>query len=452
MDNPFYGIIKTEICHTSKGTARVFKDTLAIYRDVVSYIIHAVCDHMDEILPLNSNEQVSLVESLIHHTKSNPDPKYKTFDVLFYKFPSYYRRTAIMSALGYVQSHETRCDTYYEYRETLVKKGIHFKKMEPGFTYQPNVCPALYKKECFKQEDNKIFIKVFIRNTWDWISLKIPNRDFKSLKKAMSHGTVKNPMLVYKFHKFYLYFPIDYKGRKFPECDLKDQTVLGVDLGLNNPAVCSVVDATGTVSHRDFAPFGKDMDRIDHVINLIRKKSRTSGRGQSLSSLYTKLEGLKENYVRQLARWIVNKAIEYNTYGIVLEHLSKMKGRGNLASRNHHWCTAQIRELIRGMAFREGIRVFIINPRGTSQYAFDGSGTVERDNDNYSMCTFFTGKRYNCDLSASYNIGARYFLRAYKKTIPETEWSRYQAEVPELVKRTAWTLSTLWKLSRCMVS
>ena len=58
---------------------------------------------------------------------------------------------------------------------------------------------------------------------------------------------------------------------------------------------------------------------------------------------------------------------------------------------------------------------------GTSKLAFDGSGEVSRGkyikNDieyyNYSICTFNNGKQYNCDLNASYNIGARFFLRAF---------------------------------------
>ena len=94
---------------------------------------------------------------------------------------------------------------------------------------------------------------------------------------------------------------------------------------------------------------------------------------------------LKEDYCRRLSRWIVNRAIENNVYGIVLEHLGKMKGRGRLASRVHHWCTAKIRDYVKGMAFRAGIRVFIINPKGTSMYAFNGSGEVSRDSSNYSL-------------------------------------------------------------------
>ena len=101
------------------------------------------------------------------------------------------------------------------------------------------------------------------------------------------------------------------------------------------------------------------------------------------------------------------------------------------------------REFFLDLLLREGIRVFRINPKGTSMYAYDGSGQVVRDANNYSLCTFASGKRYNADLSASYNIGARYFLRALHKSIPATEWSELEAKVPGLSKRTTWTLDTL---------
>lgn len=61
----------------------------------------------------------------------------------------------------------------------------------------------------------------------------------------------------------------------------------------------------------------------------------------------------------------------------------------------------------------------------TSKLAYDGSGKVERSikNDNqkpnYSLCKFTSGKMYNCDLNASYNIGARYFIRKMIYKTPE---------------------------------
>ena len=258
-------------------------------------------------------------------------------------------------------------------------------------------------------------------------------------------GSLKNPKLVFEYNKFYLEFPVDYNKVPMPKTSYEDRVVLSVDRGFNHGAVVSVVDASGTVLKRYFDPFTADMARIDHVINLIRKAGRESGKGQSLSSLYTKLNGLKDNYVKQLSRWIVNRAIENNVYGIVLEHLESLKGkgRGSLKARIQQWATAQTRDFIKGMALRAGIRTFIINPYGTSKYAFDGSGKVVRDTNDYSMCTFANGKRYNCDLSASYNIAARYFLRELQKSMSVTAWSQLKAKVPELSKRTEWTLSTL---------
>ncbi len=131
-----------------------------------------------------------------------------------------------------------------------------------------------------------------------------------------------------------------------------------------------------------------------------------------------------------------------------MEYLGRMKTRGRKKDRIHHWCKRRILELVRGMAMRYGIRVFQVNPKNTSALTFDGSGYVTRDEDNFSLCTFATGKRYDCDLGASYNIAARYFIRAYFKSMPATAWSQCVAEVPALARRTGCTLSTLWQLDR----
>ena len=76
-------------------------------------------------------------------------------------------------------------------------------------------------------------------------------------------------------------------------------------------------------------------------------------------------------------------------------------------------------------AHRLGMRLSRVCAWGTSKYAFDGSGMVDRHSIyhfehgkkvyNYSLCTFQNGKIYNCDLSAAQNIGARFFLREYQK-------------------------------------
>ena len=42
----------------------------------------------------------------------------------------------------------------------------------------------------------------------------------------------------------------------------------------------------------------------------------------------------------------------------------------------------------------------------------------EQTKHNYSICVFQNWKTYNSDLNASYNIGARYFIRELLKSEP----------------------------------
>lgn len=94
-------------------------------------------------------------------------------------------------------------------------------------------------------------------------------------------------------------------------------------------------------------------------------------------------------------------------------------------------------------AHRLSIRISRVYAWGTSKLAYDGSSTVERGIDgNYSICKFKNGKIYNCDLSASYSIGARYFVREHLKSLPETARLDIQAKVTECAKRTTYTFSS----------
>ena len=97
-----------------------------------------------------------------------------------------------------------------------------------------------------------------------------------------------------------------------------------------------------------------------------------------------------------------------------------------------------------------GIRVSYICAKYTSQLAFDGSGKVVRGKKagfkNDKLCRFTDGRVYNCDLSASKNIGARYFIRVLLKSIPAKELLQFQAKVPEICRRTRSTLASLISL------
>ena len=57
------------------------------------------------------------------------------------------------------------------------------------------------------------------------------------------------------------------------------------------------------------------------------------------------------------------------------------------------------------------------------------------------------GKIYNCDLSASYNIASRYFVREVIKSLPVKVRLELEAKVPQVSKRSTCTYATLISLN-----
>ena len=157
------------------------------------------------------------------------------------------------------------------------------------------------------------------------------------------------------------------------------------------------------------------------------------------------------NLAHQTARQIVNFAVENECDVIVMEHLDP-KGRkhGSKKQKLAMWKHADIQNTAETLAHHYGIRISHVNAWGTSRLAYDGSGRVKRgrevsEDTPYDVCRFKNGKICNCDLSASYNIGARYLIRGLFMESPDL-----MAEVPEVGSGTTRTLSDLWKISRVL--
>ena len=106
-----------------------------------------------------------------------------------------------------------------------------------------------------------------------------------------------------------------------------------------------------------------------------------------------------------------------------------MQGKisGKKKQKLHLWRKQDIQKRCGHKAHRKGMR-------------------ISRDPQNHSLCTFQTGKRYHCDLSASYNIGARYFIRELLKPLPETERSLLEAKVPSVKRRISCVYADLREL------
>lgn len=436
-----YTTYKVKIKHYN----HIFKDTVAVYRNAVDYLID-VCDaNWDELSKIDSSlNKQRYIETLVHATKDNPVPMYD-FDKKFYKMPSYFRRGAISEAIGKVSS----------YRSNLANWELNPNGKKPSIPKAGYVFPSMYRTVMYNQTDTyEAQIKVYIRNTWDWITVQLRKSDMDYINRRCKERKQCAPTLQKRGKEWFLDFPFE-ENVKLCKTNIKDQTVVAVDLGINSAATISVMRSDGTILGRHFCKFPKETDHLTHSINRI-KKAQQHGNFKT-PRLWAKAKGINHDIAIKTANFIVDVAVLYNADTIVFEHLDrKGKLKGSKKQRLHMWRCKEVQSIVINKAHRLGMHISHICAWGTSKLAYDGSGYVSRGRNGgfntYELCRFSNGKVYNCDLSASYNIGARYFIRELLKSVPEKARLRIEAKVPQCSKRSTCTFSTLVSLNAVLAS
>lgn len=421
----------------------IFEQTVKIYRNAVSFFID-VCDKEWDVLePLKNLERCRKIEELTLYTKKNQNPKYN-FNERFYKMPSYLRRSSINTATGCYSS-------YYSNLKNWKANPIGNK---PKLQLDRNVMPTLYKDNMYiRTDDNTARIKIFHKNDWVWIDVELNNQDVKYIQNHCTFKKEYVPTLKKQGKCWYLVFPFEDKV-KFQKVDIEDQIICAVDLGLNNNATCSIMQSDGTVVGRKFVNLATEKDHLDKALNRVKKAQQNGAR--KCPTLWKHVNDLNTDISRKTAKEIVDFAVLYNADVIVFEHLDtqgKKKGRGK--QKLALWRKQEMQKLVEHKVHILGIRISHICAWNTSKLAFDGSGKVERgtyiqnrvEKYNYSICTFQNGKQYHCDLNATYNIGARYFIRELLKSDSVMRRLPNQTKDSDYGTGTTRTLSTLIRLN-----
>ena len=409
-----------------------FADTVELYRKATAFFIDVCLKEWDIIAPAKGKLKNNIVEHLTIITKSNPSAKYP---IPFYKFPSYLRRAAISEAIGKVSS----------YKSNLANWEENPSGKPPGLPVAGYVSPAMYKDNCFVRTGTYTArLKVWIRNTWDWLDVELKKTDVDYILHHCSTREECVPTLRRRGKNWYLDFSFK-ENVELINKPVTQRIIVGVDLGINNACVCSAMLADGTVIGRKFLKLPREKDSLWHWLNKMKKAQQHGAR--KMPRMWARAKGINDDIAHKTAQFIMDVATLYSADAIVFEHLdTNGKKRGSKKQRLHHWKAQAVQRIVADKAHRDGVRISHICAWNTSALAFDGSGKVTRDEHNYSMCTFPNGKRYHCDLSASYNIGARYFIREILKSLPVKVRLDIEAKVPQCTKRTTCTLSTLLSL------
>jgi len=418
---------------------RPLERTLKVSRSAAAWLLPVIGGEWEKLSEYKGEKRrFNEAEKLIHTTKGN-EARYP-FDKVFPKMPSYLRRAVLQHVIGLVSSAETR--------KASEKAGAPGERRRASKT-QDRWMPVFYKDNMYRKEEDRVYLKLWDGKDWTWQEVRLKKTDLAYLRKYWSDVKAKSPVLVKQHKKYFLQFSFE-EAVTLREVPVGKRRICAVDLGINTDAVCSIMTGDGTVAARKFISFAAEKDRQWRVLNRVRKKQREHG-PESVRGMYAYARRLGEETARKTAAVIVAFAEEEHADVIVFEHL-EMKGkiRGKSRQKLHMWKKSSVQKITEHKAHRLGMRVSRVCAWNTSALAYDGSGKVERDAGNRSLAVFANGKQYNSDLSASYNIGARYFIREYIKPVPETERSALEAKVPAVRRRTSCVYADLLALIRVM--
>ena len=419
------------------GDLKALETSINIYRDALRVLIPIINDNWDRLSEYEfTNQKYNYIGNLVHNTNDNQ--ALYNFDEQFPKFPSYLRRSVVATALGIVSS----------YRSNLANWEKEPKGQAPRLSLTHYAYPAYYKRDLFRNFDpvcQTIELKVFKNGDWVFEVYQLKTSDCRYYQTHLTGKKQNVPIIQKKGRRFYATFSYEEKVPLVEEESISK--ICAVDLGLNTDATCTIMGQDGTVYARTFISFSKEHDRLDTQLGRIKRNQKRGSHHNK--TLWRIVAGISQDIADKTVKAILDFGNEHGVDVFVLEYLD-FKGK-NIVKRAHFWRYKRIYKVLAQRAHQYGLRIARVNARYTSRLAFDGSGWSKRGREitpetPYAEMQFPTGKTYNADLNASYNIGARYFIRHLLKTVTATQRLVLEAKVPQVAKRSTCTLSDLINL------
>ena len=182
-----------------------------------------------------------------------------------------------------------------------------------------------------------------------------------------------------------------------------DQTVLGIDLGVNSLAVAS----TGTFWQAD------EYDHWCHEFEKRRGEMQqrgTQAAHNAVLRLGKREEAWRKQYIHTVANEVVTEAVEHDCDAIVFEDLTDIRERLPHAKWHHIWAFRRLYEYVSYKAPERGVSVEQVEPNHTStRCSRTDCGFTHDDNRHgeHVECQK-CGYEVNADYNAAKNIGLRY--------------------------------------------
>jgi IS605 OrfB family transposase len=335
------------------------------------------------------------------------------------KMPSYLRRAALSHALGLVSSFQSNWSNFLDGQISGRDRALGARGPRLGLS---GVYPSLYGGNMILYGAALSSVQVKLLGAdgqWRFSApLRLKGR-FKRLLPATNKVDLC-PSLMLRGAKASLACPVEVKppkyitNKEFAHADQPPKRVCSVDVGINTAATAAIVDSTGTVIARRFFTCGRHNDRRDALAAQIAQKQADSGclrKGERHAvALHRRIEGYSRDAARRLAGEVAAFAAAHQAKAVVVEDLKGWRPKGPSKAQRKRFHRFQHRAFVTALTYKaqeQGARLLEVFARGTSRWAYDGSGKVQRSKENAQLATFRTGKQFNADLNGALNIAAR---------------------------------------------
>jgi len=457
-------IVRTE-AHALATTPALRLDverTITAYRRAVRAISGVLMVHWPDLAKLPSKGRgeamgrCQAIESLFHPTKHRPVVRYPVLGRMLGKMPCYLRRAAIEHAYGAVSSFQSNWSNWLDGEIGGKKRAIGGRPPRPGIS---KVFPSLYggNMVLYGASLRTVQIKLLgVDGEWRFSAPLTLKGRFKRVNPRATKMDLC-PMLIQRGANVLLSCPVEVRPPKyvsskaFSAAAARDARVCSVDVGINTAATAAIVDSTGTVIARRFLTCGRHNDRRDALAQVIASKQSLSGKvakgERHAVALHRRIAGLSLDAARRLASELAAFAAQHGAKVFVIEDLKGWRPKGPSKVMRKRFHRFQHRALVTALAHKAqelGMRMLEVFARGTSRWAYDGSGKVSRSKENAQLATFASGKKYNADLNGALNIAGRGLAMLLGINKPSQESKATTGKSSGVVERMPLVLADIW--------
>jgi len=303
---------------------------------------------------------------------------------------------ALKSAFTWQKKHEA---TYQKKVTKARERGKPIPKFKPVKMPQSHLCPVRYNVHTYSLHWDRQSVRLSSCAGKLTIPFTVPH-----WSSQYAGNKIATADLIYRKGKFWLHVVVDVPEPIIP----KGTEVIGVDIGLNRPAVTSEHHFLGR-------KHWKEVDR-----RRFRLKRKLQSKGSKSAKRHLKKLSRKQARFHRDCDHVLSKRIVQNTppgSTVVFENLTKIRetskmGRGKEGSKKrdnkrklHAWSFAQLYAFTVYKAQERGIHVERVDPRHTSQMC-SRCGYQHRSN-RRSQSLFLCrkcGYQLNADYNAAKNI------------------------------------------------